>query len=1148
MNVPKCRPAILMLLALTATALLVPGTGAAHAGAPVPQPTPTANMVCEGLLDQGESLYGRSLYQDAIAKLNDALTCYKRTQDRQGEGRAISDIGLIYYQLGEYDTAQKYLEQALDIRRQVGPLGGEAVTLNNLGMVYHDQGQVQKALQYYQQALTIFQQIKYQSGEADALNNIGTAYYSLGQYQEAIEYHQQAMEVYKELGDQSGIRKTLSNIGAVYERLWQYQEALKYYQQALDIRLDVEDWSGKASLLTNTGAIYHRLGQHQDALKYYQQALDIVRRINDPAGEGNVLNNIGAVHAVLGQDQTALKYYQQALDIRTRIGDRSGQASSLHNIAVVYRGRGQYQTSLEYYRQALSIYRDLKDPHGEAETLDHIGHVYFTQGQYQEALKYYRQALDLARPKDQAVEATALNDIGEVYVSLEQYEEARQYFQQALDIQRKIQNRAGESITLNNLGVVSDSLGQYREALQYHQQALDIRRALGNRNAMATTYNNMGATYESLKQYQEAIKYYQQALDIRREVADRIGEAAALDNIGVAYASMGQYPEALKHHRQALDIRREMGEREGEAISLQNLGFAYEHQGQLDQALDAYRQSIEVYESIRASATVEEIKAALAGQAVDAYEHALLLLLQAGGPSEAFNVSERARARTFLDQLGNRNFDIRAGADPKLAAREQDLVNQIGALQRKIAEGGNVDYAGLKAQLENLQATYNQVLVDLKISNPTYASLVSVSVLSAKEIQATALDNQTTLVSYFVTDEKVIAFVLDQRTLTVTSLPINRADLTSQVERLRALISIEPRGGQTQAGERTELAQGLYRTLIAPLLPHLQHSRLIIVPHQSLHYLPFAALFDASSSPLAARFTLSTAPSASSLAPQLLNRNENSGRLVAVGNPSLPAALAEPLPYAEAEAQAVAALYPQAALLTGTQASEVALRNHLPEADVIHLATHGVLDPTHPLFSALLLSGTGDKAQEDGRLEVWEIFGLDLRQANLVVLSACETALGKQSRGDEVAGMARAFLYAGTPVVVASLWPVEDEATQTLMAAFHQRVQAGGGIAAALAEAQADVRRQPRWAAPYYWAGFIVLGDGGRAVAAPHMSITPAPTAQTVTPVTETRAPDQMATRSNLAPAALLLCGALLVVAGVVIGLGIVLLVRRVNK
>jgi CHAT domain-containing protein len=135
-------------------------------------------------------------------------------------------------------------------------------------------------------------------------------------------------------------------------------------------------------------------------------------------------------------------------------------------------------------------------------------------------------------------------------------------------------------------------------------------------------------------------------------------------------------------------------------------------------------------------------------------------------------------------------------------------------------------------------------------------------------------------------------------------------------------------------------------------------------------------------------------------------------------------------------AQAVAALYPQAVLLTGTQASEVALRNHLPEVDVIHLATHGALDPLHPLFSALLLSGTGDKAQEDSRLEVWEIFGLDLRQANLVVLSACETALGKQNRGDEVAGMARAFLYAGTPVVIASLWPVEDEATQALMVAL----------------------------------------------------------------------------------------------------------------
>jgi CHAT domain-containing protein len=285
-----------------------------------------------------------------------------------------------------------------------------------------------------------------------------------------------------------------------------------------------------------------------------------------------------------------------------------------------------------------------------------------------------------------------------------------------------------------------------------------------------------------------------------------------------------------------------------------------------------------------------------------------------------------------------------------------------------------------------------------------------------------------------------------------------------------------------------EAAQDLYRLLIDPLQPYLVQPRLIIIPHQTLHYLPFAALLDEAQQPLAARFTLSIAPSASSLDPSLRQTTTNEGHLLAFGNPETTATA---LPYAENEAKAIAALYPQANLLIGPAASEASLRQDLAGAYILHFATHGTLDPLNPLFSALLLAATPGTtpAEQDGRLEVQEVFNLDLHEANLVVLSACETALGEQSRGDELVGLSRAFLYAGSPVVVASLWPVEDEATSVLMTAFHRQIQAGVGPAAALTSAQAEVRRQEKWAAPYYWAGFVVIGDGGPEVAEQPTSI-----------------------------------------------------------
>ncbi len=1122
----------LLALGLWQLALMTTGTAEAEAR---PVGLPALTDGCKTLLDQGEEQYYHSQYQAAIDTFKKALTCYQQAKDQVGEGLALNDIGVSYHRLAQYPEALQYLQQALDLRRKVGPRGGEGMTLDGLASVYQDLGQYEEALKTYQQALPIFREIKYQPGEAQTLNNLGTLSFELGQYEEALIYHRQALALYIDLQNETEIRTSLSNIGAVYEKQWQYAEALKYYQQALERPLATEDLPGKASLLNNLGAIYYDQGQYEEALKYYQQALDISRQIHDPAGESTVLNSLGAVYDLMGQYQTALDHYQQSLEIHTRVGDQSGQANNLHNLGGVYYGLGQYPQALQYYQQAIDLYHALNRPREEANTLESLGLIYRTQGQYQAALQKYRQALELSRNSgSESGSGSALNHIGEIYFYLGQYQAGLQYLLDAQTIQSKINAKPDLSITLNDLGVINDTLAQYPEALQYYQQALEIDRALGRKDREAVVLSNLGAVYKNQRQYQEALNYYQQSLKVRYEGTDRVGQAAGLDNIGVVYAELGQYLEALKYHRQALDMRREMGERDGAATSLQNMGFAYEQLGQLDQALDAYRQSIEVRESIRTQATVEEIKTALAGQALDVYAHTISLLLKLDKPGEAFAVAEHARARTFLDQLGNRNFNIRAGADPKQVAREQDLMNQISALQRKIGAGGAIDYADLKVQLANLQADYQQVLIDLKLSNPAYASLVSVAPLSVQQIRDTILDDQTTLVAYFVTDQETIAYALDRTHLIAISLPISQTRLAAQIDRFRHLIEVEPRGGQSSSAERIELAQELYQSLIAPLLSHIRQPRLIIVPHQSLHYLPFAALLDENQRLLGERFTLSLAPSASSLDPELFHPGKPSSQVLIVGNPAINTDVAAPLPYAEAEAEAVTQLYPQATLFTGTQASEAALRRNLPDVNILHLATHGVLEQAQPLFSSLLLAGASDNSGDDGRLEVREIFELDLSAANLVVLSACDTALGQQSQGDELVGLARAFMFAGTPTVVASLWPIQDEATAALMTAFHKRVQAGTEPAAALAEAQSEIRNQTRWAAPYFWAGFLVIGDGGQATAKRARTLTVGPTAEVAPPSASADVP-----RSAAQPAKSFSFTIWIVIAGIVVLMGI---------
>jgi CHAT domain-containing protein len=363
------------------------------------------------------------------------------------------------------------------------------------------------------------------------------------------------------------------------------------------------------------------------------------------------------------------------------------------------------------------------------------------------------------------------------------------------------------------------------------------------------------------------------------------------------------------------------------------------------------------------------------------------------------------------------------------------------------------------------------------------------------------LPENTTLISYFVAAEQTIAFIASRDNFAAVPIAITRQDLINRVATFRSLITLEAgRPADRLADDRSAAAQALYNSLVGPLVPFFPtapnspntsrspHPSLIIAPHDTLHYLPFAALLDGEGEPLSAQFTLSLIPSASTLSYAQANQNPDYGRLLALSDPitDLP-----PLPYARREVEALSAFYPLSSSLTGSTATEVAFRAEVSGVDWVHLAAHAQLEPGAPLFSALHLSaapiiqppqdatGSSLTSSSDGRLEVREIFNLDLTEVNGVVLSACETGLGEQSRGDELVGLTRAFLYAGTPVVVASLWEVEDEATAALMTSFHQHLRTGLGPAPALRAAQEEVRQNPRWSAPYFWAGFQVIGDGG---------------------------------------------------------------------
>jgi len=508
------------------------------------------------------------------------------------------------------------------------------------------------------------------------------------------------------------------------------------------------------------------------------------------------------------------------------------------------------------------------------------------------------------------------------------------------------------------------------------------------------------------------------------------------------------------------------GYRAGEATSLENLGSVSEDQGNPSAALDDYLTAISLEESIRESARIEEFKTLLAEQTVDVYQRAILLERRMGKNREAFELSERARARTLLDQLGNARIDPRGSADPQVREKERALRlniegNELRLKQQRMKPDSGESIGIVEKKLADEQGQYMVILNNLKAADPEYASLRSVDVLKLTDVQKLLeIRKDTTLLSYWVTEDKTLVFLITSDSFQTIELPVKKDALIKAIQWFRSFDDtneIYP-----------ESLKRLYGWLIAPIGDSIKTSKVGIIPHGVLHYVPFSALTDGRDY-FGEKYTLFNLPSASVL-PYILNKNRPKGRAML----ALAESRAEGLPVlekADNEATLIAQIYGTQALVT-PNATKSTLRNRARECTILHIAAHAELNPNNPLFSRIYLAPDKD---DSGMLDVGEVYELDLRRANLVVLSACETELGAQSSGDDVVGMNRAFLYAGTPTVISSLWTVDDQSTGLLMESFYKHLKSGMSKAAALQAAQRELRA--KYPNPFYWAPFVLTGD-----------------------------------------------------------------------
>ncbi len=484
-------------------------------------------------------------------------------------------------------------------------------------------------------------------------------------------------------------------------------------------------------------------------------------------------------------------------------------------------------------------------------------------------------------------------------------------------------------------------------------------------------------------------------------------------------------------------------------VILFDRGRIAEKEGNRAQAIELYRKAVEVIEGQRATLNTEASKIGFVGDKQAVYQSLVGALLADGQNAAAFEYVERAKSRALVDMLAaKQDFAIHTVNAQKV----RTLLAQANATESESrVQGGDAAIAGQRSLAVKLRQ-------DLRTQAPELAALVTVTYSSAKDIQA-RLPADEVLIEYYYDDKKAYAFVVTRERLQVVWL--ESVSIAQDVKRFREALE------SPHDNRYLDLSQRLYRQLFRPIENVIDKRQVLIVAHGALHYLPFNALHDGHEF-LIDRYRLRLLPSASVM-PYLRAVHPTTRALLAFGNPDLGDPRLD-LKYAQAEAQAVTRVLPGSRVLTRREASETAFKRQGTGYAYLHFASHGDFNADSPLNSSLLLA---KDSANDGTLTVGELYSMRLN-ADLVTLSACETGLGKIANGDDVVGLTRGFLYAGSRSIVASLWKVDDEATAYLMTRFYGALK-GTSKREALRLAQIETRK--KYPHPYYWAAFQLTGE-----------------------------------------------------------------------
>lgn len=915
--------------------------------------------------------------------------------------------------------------------------------------------------------------------------------------------------------------------------------ALKKLSESVEIWRSEGDRSRAASALKRLGATNTWLRQYPVAHQQLNEALDLNRADGDVTAESETLRLIGMVYAAQAKNQDALKFFNEAEALQKNLPERWQLAMTYSVLATAYWRLGQQDKKDDYFAKALQALHETGDITNEAGVRASWSFILLSEGNYQSALDNLLPSLELFRAlRNVYGEAGTLNTLGAIYYNLGAPQKALEYFQQAFLLANERRDLEYGAFILSNQGIAHHAEGKLDMALAKFEEALKRTRASNNPRSESIILGRIGRLYLEMANLPKALEDLNHRLRLAKEQKDLAGEADALSSIGEVYFAIGDHKRAFDDLNLALPLRGKVRDRHGEAATLFALATVKRELGRIVEARTDVEKAIEIIETLRAKVVGSDLRISYLAAHQRYYELLIDLLMRlheqeptAGHDAAALQATERARARALLESLAEARADIREGVSPELLQRERLLGRQLNAAEERRIRimTGNPKPEDEKAadrEVEKLLEQLRLVQAQIRAASPRYAGLTQPQPLNIKQIQG-HLDSDTLLLSYSLGKERSFLFEVSKTSFKTHVLP-KRDVIEAEAGEIYRLIKDDVRDVYTNkqgviqtrdhAGMRKR--RSLAERLLGPVAGRLRGKRLLIVPDGKLQLIPFAALPAPGTNRLLVvdheivnlpsvsvldqlRRDLTARPSASKslivFADPVYSLNDerfkSSPTQASNGEQNLQSesaaftarnlelselkALSERLHGSGEEAKQITNLTPPiSSMIVGFDASLPTLtKTDLREYRILHFATHGWLNSQNPELSGIVLSLYDQKRlTQDGFLRAHEIYNLKLN-ADLVVLSACQTALGKDVKGEGLMGLGRAFMYAGSPRVVVTLWKVDDVATAELMKHFYTGMMRKKLSPSAALRAAQVAMALDRKSAPKNWAGFVLQGE-----------------------------------------------------------------------